>query len=83
MQEIVVKIDGTIEKINPSIVFHSKNPATNRFCVNLYYTEEDNEKWIQVFCQDEYTEQPAKILSKNICEGKLTDITNYYAERRL
>ncbi len=40
MQEIVVKIDGTIEKINPSIVFHSKNPATNRFCVNLYYTEE-------------------------------------------
>ena len=83
MQEIIVKTDGITEKINPSMVFHSRNPMTRRFCVNIYYTEEGIEKWIQLFCQDEYTEEPAKILSTDIREGNITYLTDYLAERRL
>lgn len=37
MQEIIVKTDGITEKINPSMVFHSRNPMTRRFCVNILY----------------------------------------------
>ena len=83
MQEIIVKIDGITEKINPSIVFHSRNPMTGRFGVNIYYTQDRTEKWIQLFCQDEYTEEPAKTLSTDICKGNITDLTDYLAERRL
>ncbi len=83
MQEIIVKIDGTTEKINPSMVFHSRNPMTRRFCVNVYYTEEGSEKWIQLFCQDACTEEPAKTLSTDIREGNIIDFTDYLAERRL
>lgn len=83
MQELIVKIDETIEKINASMVFHSKNPATCRFGVNIYYTENGKEKWVQIFCEDVYTEEPAKKLSTEIREGKISDLTNYMAERRL
>lgn len=83
MHEIIVKIDGTTEKINPSMVFHSRNPMTRRFGVNIYYTENGSEKWIQLFCQDAYTEEPAKTLSTNIREDNITDLTDYLAERRL
>lgn len=73
-------IDGTIEKINASTVLYSKNPASFRYNVNIYYLEDEQERWIQIFCQDEYTEEPAKTLSMNICKNKITD---YIAERRL
>lgn len=76
-------IDGTIEKINASTVFYSKNPASFRYNVNIYYLEDEQERWIQIFCQDEYTEEPAKTLSMNICKNKITDLTDYIAERRL
>ncbi len=79
-KELIVKIDGTIEKINASTVFYSKNPASFRYNVNIYYLEDEQERWIQIFCQDEYTEEPAKTLSMNICKNKITD---YIAERRL
>lgn len=83
MQEVIVKIDGITKKINPSIVFHSRNPMTGRFGINIYYTQDGTEKWIQLFCQDEYTEEPAKTLSTDICKGNITDLTDYLAERRL
>lgn len=79
-KELIVKIDGTIEKINASTVFYSKNPALFRYNVNIYYLEDEQERWIQIFCQDEYTEEPAKTLSMNICKNKITD---YIAELSL
>lgn len=83
MQEIIIKIGGITEKINPSMVFHSRNPMTGRFGVNIYYTQDETEKWIQLFCQEESTEEPAKTLSTNIREGNISDLTEYLAERRL
>ena len=82
MQEVIVKIDGVEEKINATHVFPSKNPATQRFCVNLYYKEKYRKKWVQVFCGEEYLEEPARELAKKINEGKITDLTGYLAERR-
>lgn len=81
--EVIVKINGTIEKIKANMVFYSQNPKTNRYCVNLRYTECGKEKWVQVFCQDVYEREPAKELNASICEGKITDLTGYMAERRM
>lgn len=81
--EVIVKINGTIEKISAKMVFYSRNPKTNRYCVNLYYGEDKTEGWVQVFCQEEYEREPAEELAKSICEGKITDLTGYLAERRI
>lgn len=76
-------MNETTEKISPSMVFHSRNPISNRYSVNIYYTKDDKEKWVQLFCQEVYKETPAKELAISIREGKITDLTGYLAERRL
>lgn len=81
--DVIVKINGTIEKISAKMVFYSRNPKTNRYCVNLHYGEDKTEGWVQVFCQEEYERKPAEELAKSICEGKITDLTGYLAERRI
>lgn len=81
--EVTVKIAGKIEEIRASMVFHSKNPRSQRYSVNLYYMKDGKEKWIQLFCQDEHMEEPAKELAIRIREGKTTDLTGYLAERRI
>lgn len=83
MQEVIMKINGKVEKISASMVFHSRNPKTEHYSVNLYYIENNEEKWIQLFCQEEEKEEPAKELALGIRKGKITDLTGYSVERRL
>lgn len=65
------------------MVFHSRNPKSKRYNVNIYYKEDGEEKWIQLFFQEEYNEELAKELVISIREGKLTDLTGYLVERRM
>lgn len=83
MQDIIVKLNDLPVKISPAMVFHSRNPRSRRFGVNIYYREDGIEKWVQLFCPNEYDEKPARELSINIREGKITDLTGYLAERRI
>lgn len=83
MQKVTIKIDGSEQKINVLMVFHSKNPATQRYGVNLAYTTKlGKRRQVQLFCEDEYTEEPAKELAQKIREGMITDLTGYLTERR-
>ncbi len=83
MQDVIVNLNDLPVIISPAMVFHSRNPRSRRFGVNIYYMEDGNEKWVQLFCQDEYDEKQAKNLSISIREGKITDLTGYLAERRI
>jgi len=83
MQKVTIKIDGSVQEINVLMVFHSKNPATQRYGVNLAYTTKlGKRRQVQLFCEDEYAEGPARELAQNIREGKITDLTGYLTERR-
>lgn len=79
MQELVVEINGKVETVRASVVFHSRNPKTKRHNVNSYDTEGDKQKWVQLFCEDA---DEAKAVAEDIREGKLVDLKNYLAERR-
>lgn len=80
MGELIVKIEGSIEKIKATSIFNSRNPKTKRHNVNLYDTEEKWQKWVQLFCENE---EEARTLAEDIREGKISDLTGYLAERRL
>lgn len=83
MQKVTVKIDGAEQEISVLMVFHSKNPATQRYGVNLaYVTKPGKRRQLQLFCENEYLEEPARELAQNIRDGKITDLTGYLAERR-
>ncbi len=83
MQKVTVKIDGAEQEISVLMVFHSRNPATQRYGVNLsYVTKLGKHRQLQLFCEDEYLEEPARELAQNIRDGKITDLTGYLAERR-
>lgn len=83
MRDVVVRITEETKKITPSIVFCSRNPRTNRYCVNLYWREIDGEKWIQIFCQEEFIKESARELTMDILEDRITDLTGYLTERRI
>ena len=83
MQKVTIKIDGSEQEVNVLLVFHSKNPATLRWGVNLSYTNKiGKQRQVQLFCEEEYLEGPARELAQNIREGKITDLTGYLTERR-
>ena len=83
MQKVTIKIDGSEQEVNVLMVLHSKNPKTQRFGVNLVYTNKiGKRREVQLFCEEEYCEGPARELAKNIREGKITDLTGYLTERR-
>ncbi len=83
MQKVTVKIDGAEQEIKVLMVFHSKNPASQRFGVNVAYTTKlGKQRQLQLFCENEYLEEPARELAQNIRDGKITDLTGYRTERR-
>ncbi|MDT0002744.1 hypothetical protein QJV14_02915 [Listeria cossartiae subsp. cayugensis] len=73
MQEIIIKLDDELKTINVSLVFASKNPQTKQSSVNLSYSENEEQKWIQLFCAEEEIET----LIPGIREGKITDLSQY------
>ncbi|TYV08219.1 hypothetical protein [Listeria monocytogenes] len=73
MQEVTIKLKEELKTINVSLVFASKNPQTNQTNVNLSYSEKDEQKWLQLFCAEEEIET----LIPGICEGKITDLSQY------
>lgn len=58
--DVIVKINGTIEKISAKMVFYSRNPKTNRYCVNLHYGEDKTEGWYKFFVRKNMRGNPLK-----------------------
>lgn len=86
MQKVKIKIDGSEQEVNVLLVFPSINPRTLRHGVNLVYTTKlgklGKQRQVQLFCEDEYADEPARDLDQNIRDGKITDLTGYLTERR-
>ena len=90
MQDLIVKIDGEIVKIDAELVLYSRNPKTLEFGVNICYREDSEKRGnnqgrhrqIQIFCEDRHAEEAAKALAKGICDNEIKDLTGYVTERR-
>lgn len=90
MQDLIVKIDGKIVKIDALLVFYSRNPKTLEYGVNIRYREDSEKRGknqgrhrqIQIFCEDRCSEEAAKALAQGICDNEIKDLTGYITERR-
>lgn len=83
MQKVKIKIDGSEQEVKVLLVFPSVNPWSLRHGVNLVYaTKLGKQRQVQLFCEDEYADEPAKELAQDIRDGKITDLTGYLTERR-
>ncbi len=75
MKEVDVKLDGQVVQLKIRRAFHSRNPLTSRYYVNLM--EAGHERGIRLCCRGR---EDAEMLTKKIREGKITDLTGYPAE---
>lgn len=78
VHEVTVMINGETIKINVSRVFRGRNPVLKWHSVNIM--DDDSEKQIRLFCEDQYNQEEADALVQKIREGKIANLTGYLAE---